>query len=141
MSIHGKDAYFAVEDAAGTTLRDLSPYLNSIDFSQENDTHDDTTYGSDGHTFRAGLTNGSISIGGVWDRTATTGADVVLQSLVGNSDPVAFEYGPEGNTAGQVRKAGVAVLSSYAESAPVADLVTFTASFQISGSVTTGVFP
>lgn len=141
MSIHGKDSYFGVEDSAGTTLRNLTPYINSIDFNQENDTHDDTTMGQEGHTFRAGLTNGSITISGVWDKTATTGSNTVLQSLVGLETTVGFEYGPEGNTAGMVKKSGECVLSSYAESAPVADLVTFTASFQISGSVTAGVFP
>lgn len=141
MSITGKDSYFGVEDSAGTTMRNLTPYLNSIDFNQENDTHDDTTMGAEGHTFRAGLTNGSITISGVWDKTAVTGANTVLQSLVGLETTVGFEYGPEGNTAGMVKKSGECVLSSYAESAPVADLVTFTASFQISGSVTAGVFP
>lgn len=141
MSIHGKDSYFGVEDSTGTTLRNLTPYITSIDFNQENDTHDDTTMGAEGHTFRPGLTNGTIAVAGIWDKTATTGADTVLQSLVGVEITVGFEYGPEGNTAGMVKKSGECVLSSYNESAPVADLVTWTANFQISGSVTKGVFP
>jgi hypothetical protein len=141
MSIHGKDSYFGVEDSTGTTIRNLTPYLNSIDFNQSNDTHDDTTMGAEGHTYRAGLTDGTISLAGIWDKTATTGADTVLQSLVGVEITVGFEYGPEGNTAGQVKKSGECVLESYAESAPVADLVTWTASFKISGNVTKGVFP
>lgn len=141
MSIHGKDSYFGVEDSAGTTIRNLSPYLTSVDFNQENDVHDDTTFGAEGHTARPGLTNGTINIAGVWDKTATSGADTVLQSLVGVEITVGFEYGPEGNTAGMVKKSGECVLRSYNESAPVADIVKFTASFQISGSVTKGVFP
>lgn len=141
MSIHGKDSYFGVEDSTGTTLRNLTPYLTSIDFNQGNDTHDDTTMGAEGHTYRPGLTDGSINIAGIWDKTATTGADTVLQSLVGVEITVGFEYGPEGNTAAAVKKSGECVLETYNESAPVADLVTWTASFKISGSVTKGVFP
>lgn len=141
MSVHGKDSYFAVEDSAGTTIRNISPYLTAVDFNQENDTHDNTTFGAEAHTFQPGLTNGSISIKGMWDKTAVTGADTVLQSLLGVEITVGFEYGPEGNTAGMVKKSGECVLESYSESAPVADLVSFSASFRISGTVTKGVFP
>ena len=141
MSVHGKDAYFGVEDSGASTIRDLSAYLNNIDFGQENDTHDDTTFGAEGHTFRPGLTNGTISIGGLYDKTALTGSDTVLQSLIGVETTVGFEYGPEGNAAAAVKKSGECVLESYAQSAPVADLITFSATFRISGSVTNGVFP
>lgn len=140
MSIHGKDTYFAVEDSAGSTLRDLSDQINNVDFNQENDSHDNTTFGQTGHTFQGGLTNGTITITGLWDKTASTGTETVLQSLVGHATPVAFEYGPEGNTAGNVKKSGECILLTYAESAPVADLVSFTATFQISGAVTKDVF-
>lgn len=140
MSIHGKDAYFAVEDSASTTLRNISPYLNSVEFNQGNDQHDDTTFGQEGHTYRNGLTTGTINIAGLWDKTASTGSNTVLQSLVGIETTVSFEYGPEGNTSGLVKKSGECTLISYEESAPVADLVSFTASFNISGSVTVGTF-
>lgn len=138
---HGKDTYFAVEDSAGTTLRDLSTYLTSCDVSRGNDTHDDTTFGKDGHTWRGGLTNGTITINGLYDKTATTGPDAVLKSLVGHEVPVAWEYGAEGDTAGLPKESGECVLSSYDTSAPVADLVSFSASFNISGPIVDGVFP
>lgn len=140
MSLHGKDAAFLIEDAAGTTLRNLSPYLNSIETSWSNDIHDDTTFGQDGHTKRGGLTDGSITIGGMWDKTADVGTYTVLKSLIGNSDPVNWEYGPEGNASGKVKESGLGVLESYAESSPVADLITFTATIQVSGTVTFGTF-
>lgn len=140
MSIHGKDAYIAVEDSAGTTLRNISPYVNSTEFAQSNDNHDDTTYGAEGHTFRNGLTNGTFTIQGLWDDTASTGSHTVLQSLVGIETTVGFEFGPEGNGSGAVKLSGECVLSDYSQSAPVADLVSFSATFQISGSVTVGTF-
>jgi hypothetical protein len=140
MSLHGKDSYFAVEDGTGTTLRNLSPYLNSIEPSWSNDIHDDTTFGQDGHTKRTGLTDGSITIGGMWDKTADVGTYTVLKSLIGSDIQAGFEYGPEGNASGKVKESGACVLESYAESAPVADLVTFTATFQVSGTITFGTF-
>lgn len=140
MSVHGSQTYFAVEDSAGTTLRDLSVYLDNVDFNRGQDTHDDTTFTRTGHTYRGGLTNGTIGISGMYDKTATTGPDVVLRSLVGKSDTVGFEYGPDGNTVGLPKFSGECVLESYNVSSPVADLVKFTASFNISGAVTDGTF-
>ncbi len=140
-STHGKDAYFAVEDSTGTTLRDISPYLNTIDFPRSNDTHDNTTYGAEGHTFQTGLTNGTISIAGFWDKTATVGSTTVLDSLLDLDTPtLGFEYGPEGNASGKVKYSGECILQDYNVSSPVADLVTFTATLQISGTVTKGTF-
>lgn len=141
MAIHGKDTYFALEDSAATTLRDLSPNLTNIQFARSNDTHDDTGFGQEGHTFIAGLTNGTIQLTGWWDKTASTGTATVLDSLVGlDSVRVAFEYGPEGNTAGQVKYSGDCILSEFSTTSPVADLVSFTATLQISGTVTVGTF-
>jgi hypothetical protein len=140
MSTHGKDAAFLLEDSAGTTLRNLSPYLNSIETSWSNDIHDDTTFGQDAHTKRTGLVDGSITIGGMWDKTADVGTYTVLKSLLGSDTQVNWEYGPEGNASGKVKESGVGVLESYNESSPVADLVTFTATIQVSGMPTFGTW-
>lgn len=140
MSIHGKDAYFAIEDGAGTTLRNMSPYLNNTEFTRSNDNHDDTTYGQEGHTYRNGLTDGGFTISGLWDKTADVGTYTVLKSLVGTEITVAFEFGPEGNGAGMTKQSGECVLATYVQSAPVADLISFTGQFKISGSVTDGTF-
>lgn len=140
MSLHGKDTYFAIEDAAGTTLRNISPYTDSVETSWSNDIHDDTTFGQDGHTKRGGLVDGSISLGGVWDKTADVGPYSVFKTLIGNSDPVNWEYGPEGNASGKVKESGLGVVENYSESSPVADLVRWTATVQVSGVPTFGTF-
>lgn len=143
MSTHGKNLYFAIEDSAGTTLRDLSANLNNVDFNRSADVHDDTTYSSDaikGRTKKGGLTDGQISLAGFWDKTALTGTETVLDSLVGLFQPVDYEYGPEGNTAGMYKKSGKAVLSAYNVSEPVGDLIAFTATLDLSGTPTNGTF-
>src|SRR5437868_2716837 len=134
MALHGKDTYFSLEDSAGSTLRNLSPYVNSVEFSRSNDTHDNTTFGAEGHTFQTGLTNGTISIAGFWDKTALVGSATVLDSLLDLDTPtLTFEYGPEGNTATNVKYTGECILQDFSYSSPVADLVSFTATLQITG--------
>lgn len=137
---HGKDAYFAVEDSGASTLRNITPYVNSIEFGRENELADTTTMGSEGRTFKQGLTNGTINLQGLWDDTASTGSQTVLSSLVGIEVTTGFEYGPEGNGSGAVKYSGECVLESYTESAPVGDMVSFQATLRISGDVTVGTF-
>lgn len=141
MAIHGKDTVFSLEDSAASTLRDLSSNLTSVTFARQNDTHDSTTFGATGHAFIGGLTNGTIQLQGFWDDTASTGTATVLDGLLAlGSVTVGWEYGPEGATTGDVKYSGECVLQSYDTSSPVADLVTFSATLQISGAVTKGTY-
>jgi hypothetical protein len=140
VSTHGSGAYVGVTDAA-SSLKDISVYVNNTDYNPEQDSHDDTTYGATGHTYRGGLTNGTITISGMWDKTASTGSDTVLAGLLAIKTPWPWEFGPEGKTAGKVKKSGNGILTNYRVSAPVADLVSFTATIQISGAISSGTFP
>lgn len=137
---HGKDSYFSVEDSAGTTLRVITPYVKSVNFNRSNDANDTTTKGAEGKTYRPGLTDGEIRLGGLWDNTASVGSRTVLASLLGIETTVGFEWGPAGNTAGMVKDSGECVLTQYDESSPVDDMVAFSATLKISGDVTTGTF-
>jgi hypothetical protein len=137
---HGKDSYFAVEDSAASTLRNISPYIKTIDFNQSADANDTTTKGAEGRTWRPGLTDGEIRITGLWDDTASVGSRTVLRSLVGIETTVGYEYGPEGNTSGMEKESGECVLTQYDESSPIDDMMAFTATFKISGGSTAGTF-
>lgn len=142
MAVHGKVSNFKVEDSAGTTLRDLSTNLTNVAFSRQNDTHDSTAFGSEGHTFMTGLTNGKITLTGWTAYTASTGTMTVLDGLVGlDTVTMGFEYGPHGIVTGLPKYTGECILESLDVSDPVADLVSFVAVLQISGDVTKGVFP
>lgn len=141
MATHGHLSYFSLEDSGGATLRNLSPYLTSVDFNQSNDTHDVTAFGAEGHTYIVGLTDGTIDLAGFYDTTALVGTTTVLQGLLGyDGNTMTFNYGPAGNGTGAYKRSGEVVLSTYAESDPVADIVTFKATLKISGSVTVGAF-
>lgn len=136
---HGKDAYFAVEDSAASTLRAIVG-VKTITFTQENEPADITIIGDEGRKWRQGLTNGTMQITGLWDNTASTGSHTVLQSLVGIEVTTGFEAGPQGNTSTQVKLSGECVLTSYEWNTDVGDMVLFTASFNIHGDVTAGTF-
>jgi hypothetical protein len=138
---HGKDTSFKIEDSVGSTLRDISAQCTSVTFSRQNDNHDTTCFGAEGHTFINGLTNGTIQVQGWWDSTASTGTATVIDSLVGlDGTTLSWEYGPFGTTTGFVKYTGESVLKSVDVSTPVADLVSFTMQVQISGDVTKGTF-
>lgn len=127
--VHGKNAVVKV----GTN--DVSAFTNSVDFEQSADTHDTTTFGQTGHTYAGGLTDGKVSLKGLYDSTASTGPRDAIQAILGTN--VAFNYQPEGTGTGKPDTTGNVVVNSYKESAPVADMVTWEAELTISGAVTT----
>lgn len=136
---HGKDMYFAVEDSAATTLRAIVG-VKTVTVTQENELADITIIGDEGRKWRQGLTSGTIQVTGLFDQTASTGSETVLQSLVGIEVTTGFEWGAQGNTAGMVKRSAECVLASYEENGDVGDMVQFTATLNIHGDVTVGTF-
>jgi hypothetical protein len=93
-----------------------------------------TTYGNDGHKFAAGLTNGTFTMGGFYDSTASTGPRAVLQPLIGGENVTVVRQ-PEGEGASLPQDSFDAQLTEYKETNPVAEYIAWTANFQISGDV------
>jgi len=137
---HGKGAVFKIDNSGGT-LQTLTAYVDSIDLNQTVDTAETTTMGSEVKTYLSGQSDGTVSISGKWDSTASTGPDAVLAGLIGLEATSTFEIGPEGSTTGKVKYTGECFLTSYVVSAPVGDVVTFTADFQITGAITKTTYP
>lgn len=126
---HGKDTFVSV---AGT---DLSQYTMSSEFSRSVDTHDVTGYGSSSKSFIGGLTDATFSMEGNYNDTAGTGPRAVLNANV-DGDAIAIIRRPEGTGSGLPEDSFNAILTSYVETSPVADRVTWSAEFQVSGDVT-----
>ena len=137
--VHGKGAAFKIDNAGGT-LQTLTSYLDSIDFSNSVDTAETTTMGAEAKTFLSGQSDATFSISGKYDSTATTGPDDILNGLIGLETTSSFEIGPEGAATGKAKYSGECFLTSYVVSAPVGDVVTFTADFQVTGTITKGTF-
>jgi len=128
--VHGKTAGFLVGTA------DISAVSNEIQVKQSADVADSTTFGNTGHTYLGGLTDGKVTVKGIYDNAATTGPRAAIQAHLGNV--VACKYHPEGTGTGKPEDTFNAVVSAYEETAPVADIISWSAEFQISGGVTSG---
>lgn len=138
---HGKDSYFALEDSAATTLRNIGVHCDNISLDRDLDMADSTTIGAESKTFLPGLDGAKIALAGKFDSLATTGPDTVLALNFAAKVKVGFEYGPEGNAAAAVKYSGECYVDKYQISSPLEGIVKFTASITVDGAVTRGVFP
>lgn len=125
----GADAVFLLDGD------DISQYMDTITFTESADSLDVTTFGNNGHRKRGGLTDGSASIGGVYD-TSATGPHDVVKPLLGTVVP--FTWRPEGAGSGLPETTGNVLVQQYVETSPVADIVRWTAALEIDGDVTDG---
>ena len=132
---HGKNASFKVDNSGGT-LTDISSYLNEISLPRSIETGETTSFGNSAKTYLVGLSDSTLSISGTWDATL----DAHLAGIIGQAASVSFEYGPEGTSTGSIKYTGESYLTSFETSSPVADVVTFSAEFQVTGTVTRGTF-
>lgn len=131
--VHGKDSVFKLDNSGGS-LTDISTYVNNVDFPETADVAETTTLGADNKTYIAGLKDATISLGGSWDATA----DAIFGAVVGQAATLSFEYSPEGTASGKIKYTGEAIMTNYAISSPVGDVVAFSADLQVSGAVTRG---
>lgn len=119
---------------------DISPHTRNAEWKRAADTHDVTGYkASDTDTAKnyiAGLTDGTCTISGMYDTDATTGPAKVLEDCIAAGVAVEFAYAVEGIGTGKPLRTCDVIVSTYNETAPVADIVTWTADLQITGAVT-----
>jgi hypothetical protein len=134
-----KNAVFKVDDSGGT-LRDLSAFLNNIDFNRERNALETSVYGLGERRYIAGKHRGTFSVTGLFDDTATTGPHAVLSKLPGAAATSTFEYGPEGGASGKPRITGECVCTAYRISAGADAVVSFSAEFTITAAVTHNTF-
>lgn len=125
--VHGKDTYISVNSV------DLSAFTNTSEFTRTGDSHDVTTYGKNDHVYQGGLGDGKFTMGGTYDNGATGPRDT-LEPLVGTVTTVVRRV--EGTGSGKPQDSFSALLTSYVESSPVADMVAWSAEFQLSDAVT-----
>ena len=132
---HGKSAAFKVDNSGGT-LTDISVYLNEVTHPRSIETGETTSFGNSAKTYVVGLTDSTISIKGTWDATV----DAHLAGVLGQDASLTYEYGPTGTATGAVKYTGECYMTSFETTSPVADVVTFSAEFQVTGTVTRTTF-
>lgn len=96
---------------------DVSQYCTDSNCEQSAKTEDNTTYGKDAEVYDPTLLSGAFGCGGKYD-DAVGGPRAVLKPLVGTK--VTVQYRPEGTGSGLPQDEFEAVITKYAETAPVA---------------------
>ncbi|PSL02883.1 hypothetical protein CLV30_109191 [Haloactinopolyspora alba] len=127
--VHGKNTVITLGGD------DLSAYTNNSELTRSADSHDVTTYGNDAHVFEGGLKNGTATMSGIYDNTADTGPRAVVEPLVGTV--VELVRQPEGAGSGLPQDTVQVLVTNYVETNPVADMVTWSAELQLSGTIDT----
>lgn len=133
MAVHAKNAYIAIGTAGSET--DISGKGNDGSLSFKVDAVDVTVFGLGAKAYIAGLKDGTVKLGGLWDSTS----DGLLAPLLG-ADGTSIIVGPAGNTAGMVKYSALGFLTSYNPGVKVGDAVTWDGDFQMSGGWNVGVF-
>ena len=131
--VHGKATNFSLDDTGGTS-RDISDTLTSVDFPETIDTAETTAFGATSKSYIVGLRDATISVSGLWDAT--------IDGYIIGTEPAtrSFIFGPAGSTGGFVKYTGEAILTNYAVSNPVGDVVTYSIDLQCTGGVTRTTF-
>ena len=130
---HGKSTDFAIDDTGGSS-RNISDTLTDVSFPQTIDTAETTAFGSSNKSYIVGLKDTTISVSGIWDAT--------VDGYISGTEPASrsFIYGPAGSTGGNVKYTGECIMTNYAVSNPVGDVVTFSIDLQVTGAVTRGTY-
>lgn len=124
--VHSKDTVITLDG------EDLSAFTNSTTYNRSADSHDVTTYGKGSKVYSGGLKDGTATIGGTYDSSAS-GPRAVIAPLLGTTVPFVFK--PEGTGTGKPQDTVDVVVTAYNESSPVADMVQWTAELQFSDDV------
>lgn len=130
---HGRDSKVLVNEF------DLSAMFRETSVAQTADTAESTAYGSTVKTYVIGMTDGKISLSGIFSGADPEDVDPVLQSAFGGANGVVFTYGPEGLALGRRIWGCTAHETSYGIRGSVSDLVGVTAELQGTRGVKSGV--
>lgn len=123
---HGKNTTFSIDDSGGTP-RDISEYLNNVNFNPTADTAEVTPFGVDSKGYVPGLKDAQITADVLWDATV----DGYLWGILGG-DAGTFSYSPDGGT---TTYSGECLCTAYSPGSSVSDAVKGSVSFQVTGDV------
>ena len=134
---HGRSSDFALDNSGGTPV-DLSAYTDDVSFDRDVATAETTTFqtASGARTFITGLQDASFTASGKFDVVV----DAQMESLL-QAGPRTFTiiYGAATVGAQNPSLSGECILTSYSISDSADDVITWSASFQVTGAVTRAV--
>lgn len=119
----------------GTTLEDISEMVTSANLDRSRDTAETTHFGSTGKEYLPTLKDATLSFEGMRDTVLITH---VLDAY-DQDEPVAWEFYPEGVTAGLPLESGDCIVTGVSESSSVGETNSVSCEVQIVGPVVRGV--
>ena len=115
---------FQITDT-GAQLRDISAYIVAVDgLPGPRELSEATTLNDSSRKFHPTLENVVITLELLWSDDALVGSDTVLGLLRTHTAAVAFDYGPEGKTSGDIKYSGTALVRDYRILSRVGNMVT-----------------
>ena len=124
---HGKNVRIYINGV------DLTTAFNDLTIGGEVDTAETSTFGTTYKTYVAGLADGMISLGGVWDGAAAA-VDATLAGLLGTAGTL-VSIGLEGDTRGTRAALAQSTETKYEITAGISDAVAVSTEFQQSGGI------
>lgn len=131
-SIHGSKTVLSVQ-APGVTGTITG--ITSSAITRGNDSHDVTAYGSLGHEYVYGLENNTFTMQGWYDSTTSTGNIAMLNTINDAKYTALITRRPLGTGVGLPQEKFNAQITSFVQTNPVADIVTYQVDWQISGLI------
>ena len=128
---HGKNVNVFVNEY------DFSTYFNDVSATSTVETAEVSAFGSSAKEYIVGLLDGTVSLSGMFDGTAT-GTDVVFSAVLGSTTKQNVIVAPSGHSNGASAIVLEADDTSYEVSGAVADVVQTSAEFQSSDGVEHG---
>jgi len=133
---HGKESKLTLNSGvlgAGGTVETLT----NIGFNPTKDAPETTTMGDDSRDFVEGLRNCTITLSGRFDPTVTNGSDHILWNAYASTSLVSFSYNPVGGSVGTSNPiySGSCWVTDYSVDDPFDDVITWSATLQVSGAV------
>ncbi len=129
---HGKNVNVFIDEF------DFSTFFNDVSASTSVDTAESSAFGTSAKTYVVGHRDGTVSLSGMFEGTASTGTDDFFNTALGNATKALVIVAPSGHSNG----AGAIMLeadnTSYEVSGAIADIVQASAEFQSTEAVEHG---
>jgi hypothetical protein len=113
----------------------MTGYSSSVTFTRTVEAHDVTVFGKSSKVYAAGLKDSTGSLEGFYDSTAVTGPRAVILGVIAAGLPVKLVYRPEGTGSGKPESEVDVIVTSYEETSPVDDMITFSVELQGSDAI------
>jgi hypothetical protein len=117
---------------------DFSTYFNDVSASTSIDTAETSAFGTSAKTYVVGHRDGTVSLSGMFEATASTGTDEFFNTALGNATKTQVIVAPQGHSNGAGAIMLIADDTSYEVSSAIADIVQASAEFQSTDAVEHG---